>query len=120
MSLVATFDPKAPVQVSDAACAHFIERLKRQPSAKGVRLSVKESGCSGYQYTIDYVENIPETDGTLALNDQYVLCVDSQALNIISGTLIDLVREGLNETIEFENPNIQSRCGCGESFTVTP
>ena len=118
MGSVETFDPKAPLRVSDAARTHFVERLRLRPSAKGVRVDIKKSGCSGYQYVIDYVDGILETDNTVPLDDHYVLCINPTAIPVIGGTLIDFVKEGLNETIEFENPNVQSRCGCGESFSV--
>lgn len=120
MSHVESFDPRVPVTLTNAAREHFLARLAGTPDAKGVRVSVKESGCSGYQYVIDYVNEIPSSDGTRELDDQYLLCVAPEAIKILTGTTIDLVKEGLNESIEFENPNVQSRCGCGESFTINP
>jgi iron-sulfur cluster assembly protein len=44
--------------------------------------------------------------------------VDRQALLLIDGTIVDFVREGLNEAFRFRNPNAKGECGCGESFTV--
>lgn len=118
MSQVESFDPRVPVTLTDAARKHFLASLANKPEAKGVRISIKESGCSGYQYVIDYVNEIPAEDGTRMLTDNYALCVAPEAVKILTGTTIDLVKEGLNETIEFENPNVQSRCGCGESFSI--
>jgi iron-sulfur cluster assembly protein len=44
--------------------------------------------------------------------------VDGASLAAIDGTRIDFVRQGLNESFRFENPNVRGECGCGESFTV--
>jgi iron-sulfur cluster assembly accessory protein len=118
MSEVESFDPRTPVTVTEAARNHFVARLAQTPEAKGVRISVKESGCSGYQYVIDYITEVSAEDGARTLADSYLLCVAPEAVKILNGTTIHLVKEGLNETIEFENPNVQSRCGCGESFSV--
>jgi iron-sulfur cluster assembly accessory protein len=120
MSQVENFDPRVPVTLTSAALEHFLARLTSAPDAKGVRISVKESGCSGYQYVIDYVNEIPSGDGARQIDEHYILCVAPEAIKILKGTTIDLVKEGLNESIEFENPNVQSRCGCGESFTINP
>jgi iron-sulfur cluster assembly protein len=46
------------------------------------------------------------------------LFVDGASLPAIDGTRIDFVRQGLNESFRFENPNVRGECGCGESFTV--
>ena len=44
--------------------------------------------------------------------------VDSESLKYIDGTVVDFVKQGLNEAFRFRNPNIKGECGCGESFTV--
>ncbi|HVL54928.1 MAG TPA: iron-sulfur cluster assembly accessory protein, partial [Burkholderiaceae bacterium] len=44
--------------------------------------------------------------------------VDPKSLAYINGTELDFVREGLNESFKFRNPNVKGECGCGESFTV--
>jgi len=116
---VQTFDPNEPVHVTAKARQHFVDQLKHQEAAQGVMLSVKESGCSGYQYVIEYTQQPPPKDvSPISLEDSFYLYVDPQASTILNGTTIDLVQEGLNESIEFQNPNVQSRCGCGESFSI--
>ena len=119
MSGINTFNPKQPVFISDRAKAHFIHKLKQSNCARGVRVGIKTSGCSGYQYVIDYIDEPPsEQSQLIELNPEFYLQVDPEAIPIIKGTTIDLVQEGLNESIEFQNPNVQSRCGCGESFSI--
>ena len=51
-------------------------------------------------------------------HDDLKLIVDGKSLVYIDGTQLDFVKEGLNEGFQFNNPNVNGECGCGESFTV--
>ena len=120
---VESFDPQAAAQssaavtVTPAALAHFRRQLADQ-SGKSVRLSIKKSGCTGFMYVIDLVEQGPDDDVQYQLDDLVELRVARDALPILSGTEIDLVKEGINRQIKFHNPNVKDECGCGESFSV--
>jgi iron-sulfur cluster assembly accessory protein len=115
---VESFDPVSQVvTVTPAALEHFRSQLQTQPG-RAVRLSVKKSGCTGFMYVIDMVEKGVENDLHFQLDDQIELFVDSESLSVISGTRIDLVKEGINRQIRFINPNVVDECGCGESFSV--
>lgn len=119
---VGTFDPHAaanvPVSVSPAAVAHFRRQLDISKNARAVRLSVKESGCTGYMYVVDLVADIKDTDEVLALDEGVELAIDRDSLTVVRGTQIDLVTEGVNRQLRFSNPNTADQCGCGESFSV--
>lgn len=118
---VESFDPeKIDVSVSEEAAAHFRRQLQSHPDARAVRLSVKESGCTGYMYVVDLVEEDREADDDLhvPIDGQLDLRVARDSLAIINGTKIDLVTEGVNRQLRFLNPNAQDHCGCGESFNV--
>lgn len=118
---VESFDPeKIDVSVSEEAAAHFRRQLQSHPDARAVRLSVKESGCTGYMYVVDLVEEDREVDDDLhvPIDEQLDLRVARDSLAIINGTKIDLVTEGVNRQLRFLNPNAQDHCGCGESFNV--
>ncbi len=83
----------------------------------GLRLGVKQTGCSGYAYVVNYAESIENND--VVFDNQGVkVIVDRESLGYIDGTEVDFVKEGLNEAFRFRNPNIKGECGCGESFTV--
>lgn len=106
------------IRVSEPAVKHLTEKLAEKSQAKGVRISVKPSGCSGYMYVLDYVD-APESDDTLIeVNAALTLYVDTGSLSLLNGTEIDFVKQGLNAAIQFKNPNVTGECGCGESFTV--
>ncbi|MCG8313125.1 MAG: iron-sulfur cluster assembly accessory protein [Pseudomonadales bacterium] len=109
---------KTDIGITSDAVKHLTGKLSEKPEAKGVRISVKPSGCSGYMYVLDYV-NTPEAEDTLIkVNDNLTLFVDTESLPVLKGTEIDYVRQGLNASIQFKNPNVTGECGCGESFTV--
>jgi Fe-S cluster assembly protein SufA/iron-sulfur cluster assembly protein len=65
------------------------------------------------------VEAAQQDDAILTPNDGVTLAIDPKAINILRGTEIDLVQEGLNRVVKFNNPNVVAECGCGESFSVS-
>lgn len=91
----------------------------RREAARGLRLAVKPSGCSGYMYVLDYVRDEQPGDKRVAIADDVTLFVDNDSVRIVNGTEIDYVTEGVNSFFRFRNPNATGECGCGESFTVS-
>lgn len=112
-----TFDPNQTVSMTEAARKFFASKLKVQSEGSLVRLSTKESGCTGYAYVLDIVE--VAQDGDTVMDFEGVkLAIDDKSLTLLKGTEIDLVREGINQVVKFNNPNVVAECGCGESFSV--
>lgn len=107
MSLSVT--PKAAQRISKA--------LAQRGGGLGLRLTVKTSGCSGYAYALEFVDQVEPQD-LLFQSEGVQLVVDPNSLPLIDGTQLDWAREGLNEGFKFLNPNASNTCGCGESFTV--
>lgn len=115
---VATFDPVAQtVTMTDKALRHF-KRALASNEGKLVRLSTETSGCTGYAYVLDLVESAQAGDIVLQPGDSVTLAVAAEAMALLKGTEIDLVTEGVNSVIKFNNPNVVAECGCGESFSV--
>lgn len=106
------------ILLTTSAAERVRTHLAQRGSGLGLRLGVKETGCSGFSYVINYAEEARPDD--LVFEDQGVkVYVDRESLALLDGTRIDFVRQGLNETFRFENPNVKGECGCGESFTVS-
>ena len=120
---VTSFDPNAEaISMTAAAQSYFIKKLaaeSKKGSDKIIRLSIKKSGCTGYAYVLDFVEVPKEGDEQVEVAAGITLTVDIEALNMLRGTEIDLVTEGINKVIKFNNPNVTAECGCGESFSVS-
>ncbi len=115
---VDTFDPNSQVVTfTDSAVEHFLSALKNK-DGYFIRLSTKESGCSGYAYELNIVESDKTGDVILHPRDDLNVAISSDAIALINGTEIDMVTEGINRVVKFNNPNVVDECGCGESFTV--
>lgn len=115
---VSTFDPNAPaVTLTEAALRHFEKALEGK-AGKLVRLSTRTSGCTGYAYVLDLVDEPGPGDLVLQPGETVTLAIDPEALALIRGTEIDLAVEGVNTVVKFRNPNVVAECGCGESFSV--
>lgn len=106
-----------PVTLTSRAAAHIKRYLSTQQNAQGLRLGVKTTGCSGLSYTVAPATEISPTDREFDC-DGVKIVVAAEHLPFLAGMEIDYVREGLNESFKFSNPNVKATCGCGESFTV--
>ncbi len=96
-----------------------IKSLIEKRAGAGIRLGVKTTGCSGLAYVLEYVDNYEaNTSDINYAQNGFVVLVDKKSEVYLDGTIIDYVREGLNEGFKFINPNERDRCGCGESFRV--
>jgi iron-sulfur cluster assembly protein len=85
----------------------------------GVRVGVKNGGCAGMSYTMEYAEEIRKLDEIV--EDKGVkLLIDPKAVLFLLGTEMDFKTEKLASTFVFNNPNQTSACGCGESVQLTP
>ena len=85
----------------------------------GVRVGVKNGGCAGMSYTMDYADNINPLDERV--DDKGVtLLVDPKAVLFLLGTQMDYKVDKLSAQFVFNNPNQTSACGCGESVAITP
>ena len=105
------------INVSASARAHIRAQVKQQ-NAKFLRLGVKESGCNGYMYTLDFLNEAAPDDIQVAVDNSINICIRQEDLSLVDGTEMDLVTEGLNSSLVFKNSRAQSYCGCGESFAM--
>jgi iron-sulfur cluster assembly accessory protein len=107
-----------PVSMTSPAIAYAQQQLADIPDAKGLRFGIKASGCSGWSYQLAPALTVNEDDIEVHLAENLTLFIDADSLDYVHGTTIDFVQQGLNRQFRFDNPNVESECGCGESFTV--
>ncbi|MFZ1324843.1 MAG: iron-sulfur cluster assembly accessory protein [Candidatus Contendobacter sp.] len=91
--------------------------LAKQEQAQGLRLGVRNTGCSGYMYTVGLTDTIAPDDQVFE-SQGIKLVVSAKNLPYLDGLEVDYAKKGLNEGFRFTNPNAKEMCGCGESFSV--
>ena len=105
------------ISLTPAAAERVRTFMANRGKGIGLRLGVKQTGCSGYAYVVSYADELGAEDVIFEVSDVKVV-VDAESLKYVDGTEIDFVRQGLNEAFKFRNPNVKGECGCGESFNV--
>lgn len=107
----------ARISLSQRAADHVRNFLAKRGKGLGIKLGVRTSGCSGMAYKLEFADVEDPQDVKFVCHGVNVY-VDPKSLAYLNGTELDYVREGLNEGFKFNNPNVKTQCGCGESFNV--
>ncbi|RDW62865.1 hypothetical protein BP5796_11167 [Coleophoma crateriformis] len=107
---------KAAMSLTPGA-VNQLRQMLNQPDPKLIKVGVRNRGCSGLAYHLEYVEK-PGAFDEEVLQDGVKVLIDSKALFSIIGSEMDWVEDKLNQRFVFRNPNIKEQCGCGESFMV--
>ena len=108
------------VRLTDAAATRIRDIMEKSDGRYvGVRVGVKNGGCAGMSYTMDYAESAGPLDEVVEDKGVRIL-VDPKAVMFLLGTEMDYKREKLGARFLFTNPNQTEACGCGESVTIKP
>jgi iron-sulfur cluster assembly protein len=116
--------PKRPrpqvMRLTDAAAKRISELSARADSEiVGLRVGVKNGGCAGQSYTVEYAHEIRPTDEVVEDKGVKIL-VDPKAVLFLLGTEMDYKTDKMQAQFVFNNPNQISACGCGESVELRP
>jgi len=108
------------VTLTDAAAARVKEIMARadKPYA-GLRVGVKNGGCAGSEYIIEYAETADPLDEVVEDHGVTIL-IEPKAVLFLIGSEIDYEVSRLSSRFVFRNPNETDACGCGESVTIQP
>jgi iron-sulfur cluster assembly protein len=108
------------VSLTDAAAARVRDIMARaeKPYA-GLRVGVKNGGCAGQEYVLDYAEAADPMDEVVEDKGVTIL-VEPKAVLFLIGTVVDYETTALSSKFVFRNPNETDACGCGESVTIVP
>ena len=105
------------ITLTEAAAEQIRSQIAKRGRGLGLRVGVKNVGCSGFAYTYELVDDLPAGDH-LFEGHGAKLAVDPRSLAFIDGSRFDFVSEGMNKAFKVDNPNVDSTCGCGESFNL--
>ena len=105
------------ISLTESAADRVRAHLAKRGAGVGLRLGIKKTGCSGFAYVVNYADEIQPQDAVFEASGVKVV-VDTASLPLIDGTVVDFVKQGLNEAFKFRNPKAKGECGCGESFSV--
>ena len=100
--------------------SRMIKELLRARNKEYLKIGVKNRGCNGMTYTMNYAEEgeRKKFDELVETDDGAKIIIEPSALMNIIGTKMDYVSDRLTSEFIFQNPNAKSECGCGESFMV--
>jgi iron-sulfur cluster assembly protein len=108
------------VSLTDAAATRVKDIIaKADKPIVGVRVGVKNGGCAGMSYTMEYAESVNPPDEVIEDKGVKVL-IDPKAVLFLLGTEMDFQTTKLSSQFVFNNPNQTSACGCGESVAISP
>lgn len=82
---------------------------------KGIRISVKDGGCSGYEYAME-VTSSPQPDDLVSQQGKVQVYVDAKSAPLLEGVVVDFVEGVMDGGFRFINPKATDTCGCGKSF----
>ena len=107
------------IEITESAKNKIIDILNEEnnPDLK-LRTFVQGGGCSGFQYgfTLDHDQN--EDDFEFLLDSQHKILVDAMSMQYLQGAEIDYKEDVMGSNFSIKNPNAETTCGCGSSFSL--
>ncbi|CAB0028532.1 unnamed protein product [Trichogramma brassicae] len=108
---------RAALVLTSNAVKKIKEILKDKPEFIGLKVGVRQRGCNGLSYTLNYATDKSKLDEEV-VQDGVRVIIDKKAQLSLLGTEMDFIETKLSSEFVFNNPNIKGTCGCGESFSV--
>jgi len=104
------------ITFTDKAISQFKEVIEKDEK---VRIAVRGGGCSGMSYAMDFIktEEIEEEDMQIDLNESVIVIIDHYSADILKNTTVDYVKTLRQSGFSFLNPDTNTTCGCGMSFS---
>ena len=106
------------INISEAAAQEIkrLQKTQKQPDSY-LRLTVKDGGCSGLYYVLEFHPNSDADESIYQSNNIFVI-IDSHSLKYLNGVNIDYTEDLMGGSFQFNNPHATSVCGCGNSFAT--
>jgi iron-sulfur cluster assembly accessory protein len=108
---------EAQISLTESAARRVAWIAERQHKPAILRLAVDGGGCAGFTYKFELADTVDDDD-EVAATDGVKLVVDPVSLDLVRGSAVDFVEDLGGAAFKVTNPNAQSGCGCGSSFSV--
>ncbi|KAF7496265.1 Iron-sulfur cluster assembly 1 -like protein [Sarcoptes scabiei] len=108
---------KSAIIMTSNAVKRIKTLMKEKPDMIGLRIGVKQKGCNGFSYQLEYATEKNKFDEEV-IQDGACILIDKKAQLSLLGTEMDYVETKIASQFVFKNPNIKETCGCGESFSL--
>lgn len=100
------------------AIRQLIELKAEEPNAKYFRVFVQGGGCSGFQYGFTFDDQQNDDDFVVVNEPELTVLVDSISMNYLDTAEVDYKEDLMGASFTINNPNAQTSCGCGSSFSM--
>lgn len=113
-----TAAPAEGLTITESAARRIAVLMKQEGAESSfLRIGVAGGGCSGFQYTFDFDQELGDEDRVFE-RDGVRVVVDTTSLDLMQGAQLDFVEDLIGSAFQISNPNAQATCGCGSSFAV--
>jgi iron-sulfur cluster insertion protein len=107
------------ITITESAKEKIVDLLNEENNPKlKLRTFVQGGGCSGFQYGFTFDEEQNEDDFQFPITDSYNVIIDAMSIQYMTGAVIDYKEDLTGSSFSIKNPNAQTTCGCGSSFSV--
>ena len=103
--------------LTEKAALQIQRQLEKRGKGIALRIGIKKVGCTGLAHTFNLIDKVGPNDHSFESHGVRIV-VDTESLEYLDGSRVDFVTDGLKQSFKFDNPNVDSQCGCGESFNV--
>ena len=107
------------IEITKSAKTKIIDLITEENNPKlALRTFVQGGGCSGFSYGFTFDEEFNEDDFEFPLNENHKVIVDAMSMQYLQGAVIDYKEDLMGSNFSIKNPNAQTTCGCGSSFSI--
>ena len=103
--------------LTEKAALQIQRQLEKRGKGIALRIGVKKVGCTGLAHSFDLIDEVGPKDHSFESHGARIV-VSPESLEYLDGSRVDFITDGLKQSFKFDNPNVDSQCGCGESFNV--
>ncbi|QCI18112.1 iron-sulfur cluster assembly accessory protein [Buchnera aphidicola (Aphis nasturtii)] len=109
------------IEITKSAIKQILFLISLQKNNKGIKLSIKKSGCAGFRYQIELINNETQSkaeDNIIFFYENILIHIAKKDIPFLDGIKIDFVKNNINKIFKFYNSKLDKFCGCGESFSI--